>query len=435
MLIRETKSFCSRCGETHPARYEEREGKVVYVIGCPIGDVETVVSGDPALFRSIDALRDRSPGDDPPFPIGRLFHLLEITRACNMSCPICYADAGGEASDPMPLGTVRELGRRIRENGGRLVSLTGGEPTVHPDLPEIVRLLSRECKLKPVIATNGLKLARDLSYCRTLKQAGLHKIQLQFDTFDNETYRAMRGRSDVTEKLDVIENVRTAGLRCGFFTTACNLNIHELGAIVDLAVRLAPAVDTVAIQVLLPVGRLLGPATPVDREAILHAVANAGRLYEAAEKDFVSLPEYGPWRLAADPHCASHLFLCVDDGRGHPLQRDIDAEGLLERFQESTGRAGLLGSKILPLWYLVRSARRGRRFSLVRRLLNTARGKGSRCVVILSVMQYMTAETRDERRLARCASCFVEAGGFQTVCERSCRLTKERVVRVEAGVR
>ena len=122
----------------HPARYEEVSGRVIYAIDCPEGAKSTTVSSDGHLFRRIRT-HHLFPHDAPrPVAAGRRSYFLEITDGCNLNCPICYARSGSRGQAHLSLDEVRELGRRIRADGGRRVSVTGGEPTVHPQLPQII---------------------------------------------------------------------------------------------------------------------------------------------------------------------------------------------------------------------------------------------------------------------------------------------------------
>ena len=67
--------------------------------------------------------------------------LLEVTLRCDMACPVCYAAAGGKDVPPDPdMATlIRQLDRLRQVSPGCNVQLSGGEPTLRDDLPDIIR--------------------------------------------------------------------------------------------------------------------------------------------------------------------------------------------------------------------------------------------------------------------------------------------------------
>ena len=75
-----------------------------------------------------------------------------------------------------------------------VIQLSGGEPTVREDLPEIIRLARSYGFGFVQINTNGLRLSEDPAYARQLREAGLSSVFLQFDGTRDEIYRKLRGR-------------------------------------------------------------------------------------------------------------------------------------------------------------------------------------------------------------------------------------------------
>ena len=65
---------------------------------------------------------------------------LEITSKCNLQCIHCYANSGPEL--PMTLGMTRDKWRKVLRDASNLgcqrVQFIGGEPTIHPDLLELI---------------------------------------------------------------------------------------------------------------------------------------------------------------------------------------------------------------------------------------------------------------------------------------------------------
>ena len=92
------------------------------------------------------------------------------------------------------------------------VQLSGGEPTVRDDLPEIVKLGKDMGVVHLQVNTNGIRIADDIEYLRALKDAGLDLIYLQFDGLDDAIYRQIRTRDMLDIKLRAIENCEKLGV-------------------------------------------------------------------------------------------------------------------------------------------------------------------------------------------------------------------------------
>ncbi len=93
--------------------------------------------------------------------------------------------------------------------GVEKVRLTGGEPLLRRDLPELVRLLTRDSRLSEVaLTTNGLLLAPQ---AKALKEAGLSRITVSLDTLRPERFREISRRDGLEDVLAAIDAVRSAG--------------------------------------------------------------------------------------------------------------------------------------------------------------------------------------------------------------------------------
>ena len=139
--------------------------------------------------------------------------LLELTKRCNLRCPVCFAAAGErETGEP----SLEEIGAQfdyLMAHGGPFnIQLSGGEPTVRDDLPQILRLGREKGFSFFQLNTNGLRLAAEPSYARELKEAGLSTVFLQFDGLRDEVYETLRGRPLRREKERAVANCAAAGL-------------------------------------------------------------------------------------------------------------------------------------------------------------------------------------------------------------------------------
>lgn len=106
------------------------------------------------------------------------FSQLVVIRKCNLSCTYC--NEFDKVSNPVPLKTLKERAQKIKELGSFSINLTGGEPTLHPDLPELIRYCRYDLKiLKTSIISNGFNLTPQ--YIQKLNEAGLQDMQISID--------------------------------------------------------------------------------------------------------------------------------------------------------------------------------------------------------------------------------------------------------------
>lgn len=178
--------------------------------------------------------------------------LLELTRRCDLRCPVCFASAGGEGD--LSLDEVTGLYDMLMARGGPYnIQLSGGEPTMRDDLPEIVRLGRERGFTFFQLNTNGLRLASEDGYAEKLREAGVSCAFLQFDGLRPETYKALRGRDILADKLRCIENCRAAGLPVVLVPTLVpGVNEDEIGAVLRFALDRGRGIRGVHFQ---PVSR------------------------------------------------------------------------------------------------------------------------------------------------------------------------------------
>ena len=238
-FIRKTRSPCPECKKVLAAEVVIFEGKVRMRKKCPShGEFDLVMSNYPNFFKRVAALGD-APPDVPDFStnyndFGKLRGVcLDITQRCNLQCSNCFSQANQEMK---PDFSSQEIGRVMDKIEGRppVVFLQGGEPTLHSELPDIIRdLVRRGCV--PKLVTNGLELT-DIKYVKTLKKAGLDWIFFQFDGFDDLTYKAFRGWPMTKAKMKALNNVTYLGFSVLLaMMVEKDYNLHEVKSVLDFA--------------------------------------------------------------------------------------------------------------------------------------------------------------------------------------------------------
>src|SRR6185503_6748198 len=142
---------------------------------------------------------------------------VSVTDRCNFRCPYCMPrDAFGSGHRFLPkreILTFEEICRVVQVSldlGVRKVRLTGGEPLLRTDLPDLVRMLRRTGDIDLALTTNGSLLER---LAPALAEAGLGRITVSLDSLDPLVFRKM---SDTDVPLETvlrgIEAARVAGL-------------------------------------------------------------------------------------------------------------------------------------------------------------------------------------------------------------------------------
>jgi GTP 3',8-cyclase len=122
---------------------------------------------------------------------GRKIHYLRIslTDRCNLRCVYCVPEQGAEFQPLAHLLTDEELMRVVRlavQLGFDRVRLTGGEPTVRPNLVALVRAFAAIPGLREIaLTTNGVQLEK---LAKPLAEAGLKRVNISLDTLDAERF-------------------------------------------------------------------------------------------------------------------------------------------------------------------------------------------------------------------------------------------------------
>src|SRR5690606_18727987 len=132
---------------------------------------------------------------------------------CDLNCPVCFADSFGKLTIDPELSEIQRWYERLLETQTNLnIQLSGGEPCVRDDLPEIIKLGKKAGYSYFQLNTNGLRLAKDKNYLKKLKEAGLSSVFLQFDGVSDQIYQIIRGRPLIELKELAIHNCIEVGV-------------------------------------------------------------------------------------------------------------------------------------------------------------------------------------------------------------------------------
>lgn len=236
--------------------------------------------------------------------------VVEVTWRCDLGCPVCFASSGKSAPPDLSPEAIGKLLDRVREASGWCnLQLSGGEPTVRDDLPDLIRLAKSRAFPFVQLNTNGLRIGREPGYAARLADAGLDSVFLQFDGTEDAIYAALRGRPLLDIKRAAIAALAKAGIGIVLVPTVVpSLNDHNLGAILRLAAANSPAVRGVHFQPVSYFGRY--PHPPADEERI--TLPELMRLIEAQTDGELRVADFQP-PSCEHSHCSFHANYMVTD--------------------------------------------------------------------------------------------------------------------------
>ncbi len=137
---------------------------------------------------------------------------LSVTDRCNLRCAYCMPEPNYTWLPRQDLLHFEEIGRLVDVFTGLgvdKVRLTGGEPLVRRDLPELVEILAGKAALTDIAMTsNGVLLA---DHAAALKAAGLHRVTISLDTLDAERFRRLTRFDNLPQVLEGIDAAAAAG--------------------------------------------------------------------------------------------------------------------------------------------------------------------------------------------------------------------------------
>ena len=338
--IGETQSVCPECLRVIPAVKTEEEDGIYLEKTCPEhGDFRALIwEGSRESYevwgagaRPADRILKAGPSEKGcPLDCGLCeAHerrgccvLLEVTKRCNLRCPVCFADAG-EGEDI----SLEELGRQmdfLMEHGGPFnLQLSGGEPSMRDDLPELIRMGKEKGFTFFQLNTNGIHPPQEEGYAKALKEAGLSCVYLQFDGIGDEVCQVFRGKALWEQKKAAVDACEEAGLGIVLVPViARGINEDQVGAILKYAVDRMPAVRGVHFQPMSYFGRY-----PEDPGSYRVTIPKLLALIEEQTGGMMKA-EHFTGGNATNPYCTFQAnYLRREDGSLSPLAHGESRRG------------------------------------------------------------------------------------------------------------
>lgn len=245
-----TESVCSTCLKPVAAEIIEDESGIWLVKQCEEHGREKVLESrtrefyhitKPADHRSAHRLHHslKVISTEPAGP--SCVALIEITDRCNLECPLCFANSGPGGGFFMSL---EEFSARIealirRKGPLDILMISGGEPTVHPQLGAMLALAAANPNIKHILVnTNGIRLSKDTELQGHLLAAyDKLEVYLQFDSLNAQTVAALRGAEHIlTVKQASLSWLRAKRVATTFAVTLSREHsIEEVGGLIRFA--------------------------------------------------------------------------------------------------------------------------------------------------------------------------------------------------------
>ena len=338
-------SICSTC-------YRKVEGKIVFENGgvwmlkaCPQHGAERVLMADDVDYyrrcREVFLKQPEMPNvfNTPvrwgcPYDCGlcadhqqhSCLTLVELTDACNLQCPICYASSAPGRQTFRTLAQIETMLDAVVRNEREpdVVQISGGEPTLHPQFFDVLEAAKRRPIKHLMVNTNGIRIARDAAFAERLASymPGF-EVYLQFDSFEAHALLDLRGADLRSVREQALERLNTLGVSTTLVVTVKRgVNDHELGRIVEFALQ-QRCVRGVTFQPVQAAGRLVD-FDPVQHRLTLTEVRR--RIFEQSSvfraEDIIPVP--------CHPDSLAMAYALKLGGEVVPLTGVMDPQLLIE---------------------------------------------------------------------------------------------------------
>ena len=436
-VFHHTQALCPSCQAKVPARIIQKEEKVYLEKFCAVhGFSEALICSDAAWYR--DSLRYVKPkqvpldmqirefkgcpescGSCPEHQQHTCLPVIEIISACNLACPVCLKRF--EKDFQLTRGQFSHILDKLIQCEGRVdvVNLSGGEPTLHGELGEFLRIASAKGIMQTTVSTNGLLFLSDPRLSRMFRETGA-LVALQFDGFRPETYARLRGRDLSAEKREIIALLEKENIKYSLVATiAKGVNDDEIKEIADFFFSSKAA--SLMFQPIVLTGSA-GAFNSADKLTIPDVVRGLEQSLHVKKGDFNPLPcsHYSCFALA--------YYLVLEENRFLNLKEFLGQADYLNAIANKTlpgldaGGFDLIRNKLYDVWSLADSGSLGeqalKRIQQVLRDVsregfspNKAFSLGVETMKAIFIHALMDAETFDFGRVIKCCNPYPQPDG------------------------
>jgi hypothetical protein len=341
IYLRSTLAYCSDCGKSEFARIVARPSGVYMERMCPAqGGRQVRIARDAAWYRARTSIPRKvcETGERLPSKLGCPhdcgpcqwhtggLHLpvFSITNDCNLDCPICFTYNRPDMKYYKSVEETRNIiGHILERSGGvQLINLTGGEPTLHPQLFEILDVCNQEGIGRVTMNSNGLKIAGDRRFAERIKAAGV-QVVLSLDTLDAQKSRLIHGKDITKAKRKCLQTLEELEIPTTLLSVCIKgVNETDVAEIVHGYFH-KPHVRSITIQNMTFTGEngsSFEPREHITLDEVEALLVRSGRINRS---DFFPLSAYHPL-------CYSAAYYIVDGEAMLPLAELFEPEQLAE---------------------------------------------------------------------------------------------------------
>lgn len=262
-----TRSLCNVCDQLVDAKIVIVESAVWLYKTCPLHGLQKELIeahaqyylnkhayDKPATISGVDTVYAKGcpfdcglcPDHDQHTCIG----LIEITQRCNLNCNGCYTKGdNGEDLTLETIGRMMDYYQQVEGNQGEILQISGGEPTLHPQILDILDMAMAKGFKFVMLNTNGLEFLVQpalLEKCRQFSTG--FEVYLQFDGFDVDQRHRAQSRNLSVEKRKILDRLKEYKIPTTLVVTVSQeSNLNSLGQIIQWAMD-APMVRGINFQ-------------------------------------------------------------------------------------------------------------------------------------------------------------------------------------------
>lgn len=269
---------------------------------------------------------------------------ISLTDRCSLRCTYCMPEQGNEwlaRQSILTLDEIETVARVAAASGITTFRLTGGEPLLRRDLPEVVRRLAGitgpDGPVQLAMTTNGIGLGAALP---ALIDAGLARLNISIDTLRRDRFRDLTRRDRLDDVLDGIAAAAASGLRPLKLNAVAmrGVNDDELVDLVEFAIGHGAQLRFIE-QMPLDAGHTWRRDTMVTREEILAALGRRWRLDPVPGRGGAPAET---WRLDGGPHTVGVIASVTAPFCGDCDRMRLTADGQLRNCLFSTSEYDLM---------------------------------------------------------------------------------------------
>lgn len=452
--MKKTTSICPVCLKIIPAELITKNDKILILKNCKDhGNFSATHWQSPSIYTFSERFDYFENNADPSTLKGSddcpqtcfscnehisdtVIGVIDVTKKCDLQCSVCFStfpehEVGYEPKLKEIEGILKFLNSRNPKPPALLFS--GGEPLEREDMPEIIAI-AHKLKFMTILATNGVKLAKDPGLAKELKEKGLNIIYLQFDSFSDAFYEEIRGKKLLKTKFEAIKNCRKYDIEIILVNTLIKgFNDEEIGTIIRYAAKNSHIIRGIIFQPIAFTGRATNnPSSESWRDWHFAEQVESQTNKQIKATDLFPLSIMvspikimtkfmkKPWPLfSCSPQCGVVNWIYVSkSGKIIPINHFVNFEKFFQNIQktaskiDSKSRMSLLSSlffaSVLSLnWPLV--IKEIGFFTLMKAILKMhispsyqSLGHLRRRIFLLGSMAFMDRNTFDINRVKRC---------------------------------